>query len=271
MRRKVVSAIGLTAGSALMYSSAAAAADKPTVDAAALAKAIETLKTFDWGGDRKALNPIDDAVAATHGDAAARKALEKQLLDVLKGGAPRGAQDYILRTLRTIGSPDCVPVLAPLLTDKDLSHMARYALERNSAPQAAAALRAALPKTTGALKVGIIGSLGARGDTASVPALAALLTDSDQAVAAAAALALGSIGTAEAGAALAKAVTKAPEAIKPAVTDACLVCAEKLLAEGKRADAAALYKAVDTEGQPRHVRLAAARGRLLAAGKKETP
>ena len=268
MRRKVVSAISITAGSALA-SAVAPAAETRTVDAAALNQAFEALKSFDWGGDRKVLNPIDDAVAATHGDPAARKDLEKRLLAVLKGGAPRGAQDYILRTLRTIGSAECVPVLAPLLTDKDLSHMARYALERNSAAEAAAALRAALPKTTGALKVGIISSLGARRDTASVPSLAALLSDSEPAVASAAAVALGTIGTAEAGAALAKAVRKAPEGIKPTVTDACLACAEKLLAAGQRSEAATLYKAVDTEDQPRHVRLAAARGRLLAAGKKE--
>jgi hypothetical protein len=268
MQRKVVSAISITAGSAIV-SSAAAAADKPKLDAAALNQAFETLKSFDWGGDRKLLNPIDDAVAATHGDAAARKELEKRLLAVLKGGAPRGAQDFILRTLRTIGTAECVPVLAPLLADQDLSHMARFALESNSAPEAAAALRAALPKTTGAIKVGIIGSLGARRDTASVASLAALLGDNDPAVAAAAAVALGRIGTAEAGAALAKAVRKAPEAIKPTVTDACLACAEKLLAAGQRAEAVALYKAVDTDDQPQHVRLAAARGRLLAAGKKE--
>ncbi len=37
-----------------------------------LDQAFEALKTYDWGTDRKALDPIDDAVVATHGDDAAR-------------------------------------------------------------------------------------------------------------------------------------------------------------------------------------------------------
>ncbi len=61
--------------------------------------------------------------------------------------------------------------------------MARYALERIPAPEAAQAMRDALPQLSGKLKVGVIGSLGVRQDAASVPALAALLGDADPAVA----------------------------------------------------------------------------------------
>ena len=41
-----------------------------------LDQAFDALKTYDWGTDRKVLNPIDEAVVATHDDAAARKELE---------------------------------------------------------------------------------------------------------------------------------------------------------------------------------------------------
>ncbi len=71
-------------------------------------------------------------MVATHDDDAARKALETRL--------------------------------AAVLADKDNSHMARYALERIQASEVAAALRDALPKVAGALKIGVIGSLGARRD-----------------------------------------------------------------------------------------------------------
>ncbi len=80
--------------------------------------------------------------------------------------------------------------------------MARYALERMPAPEAAQALRDALPRLCGALKVGVIGSLGVRHDSASVPALVALLGDADKTVARAAAYALGDIGSLEAAQAL---------------------------------------------------------------------
>ena len=233
-----------------------------------LDQAFDALKTFDWGKDRNQLNPIDDAVIAAHGDPAARKDLETKLAAVLKTDVPRDAKDYVCRKLMIIGTAESVPTLAALLTDKDLSHMSRFALERIPAPEAAAAMRDALPKVNGALKVGVLSSLGVRRDTASVPAMAALLGDADAAVASAAAHALGDVRNAEAAKALSDAKPSAP-AVKQAVTDASLSCAEALLAEGKKAEAIAIYKSYVGEGQPKHVRLAATRGMLAGAGKKE--
>ena len=244
-------------------------ASPKTVDKAAVDKAFEALNTYDWGADRKLLAAIDDAVAATHGDAAARKDLETRLVAVLKSGASRSAKDFVCRALKTIGTAESVPALAALLADKDLSHMARYALERMPAPEAAQAMRDALPSVSGAMKVGVIGSLGVRRDAASVPALAGLLRDADKAVACAAACALGNIGSPEAAKALVRLAKKAPEGVKAAVADGCLACAERLLADGNKAGAIALYKALNSEDQPKHVRLAATRGLLAVAGKKD--
>jgi HEAT repeat protein len=147
--------------------------------------------------------------------------------------------------------------------------MARYALERIPAPEAAAAMRDAVPKLNGALKVGVIGSLGARRDAASVATLAGSLGDADTAIASAAAYALGLIGTPEAGKALGERTKETPEGMKPAIADACLLCADRLLADGKKAEATSLYESLNSEDQPKHVRLAATRGLLAAAGKKD--
>ena len=95
-----------------------------------LNKALDALKTYDWGVDPNVLKPIDEAIIATHSDAAARKELETRLIEVLKSGAPRAAKDAVCRALKTIGTAVAVPALAPLLADESLSHMARYALER---------------------------------------------------------------------------------------------------------------------------------------------
>jgi HEAT repeat protein len=158
-----------------------------------------------------------------------------------------------------------VPALAALLPDKDNSHMARYALERITAPEAGEALRKALPQLCGKLKIGVISSLGARRDEASVPALAALLCDGDAAiVAAAAAHALGDVGSAAAAEALGKVVKTTCPVLKPAAADASLACAERLLAGGQKPAAIAVYKSLGGDDQPKHVRLAAKRG-LLAA------
>jgi HEAT repeat protein len=238
--------------------------DKTKVD-----NAFEALKTYEWGTDRNALKPIDEAVIAALGDAAAGKELEGRLTAVLKSNVSRAAKDFVCRKLTIMGTAESVPALAALLPDKDLSHMGRYALERIGAPEAAQAMREALPKVSGALKAGVIGSLGVRRDAASVDAIAAALGDSEKAVARAAVCALGDIGTPEAAKALGAFAKKAPEGVKVAAADGCLVCAERLLADGKKADAIAIYKSLAGEGRPKHVRLAATRGLLSAAGKKE--
>jgi HEAT repeat protein len=164
-----------------------------------------------------------------------------------------------------------VPALAAILPNADLSHMARYALERIPAAEAAQALRDVLPNLPAKLKIGVIGSLGVRRDEASLAALARLIGDADAAVACAAACALGDVGGVDAATALGGASKTATDNVKAAAVDARLACAERLLATGKKAEAMAVYKSLSSADQPKQVRLAATRGLLLAAGKKETP
>jgi len=226
-----------------------------------LDQAFEALKTYDWGAERNVLEPINEAVIKCRSDAALKIDLETRQAAALKTPISRDAKDFVCRKLMQIGTAASVPVVAELLTERDLSHMARFALEQNPAPEAAGALRDALPKVSGLLKVGVICSLGQRRDAASVPLLAKLLMDTDAPIARSAALALGSIRTPEAARSLSNAKPTSPET-KLAVTDASLSCAEALLAAGNKADAVALYKSLLGEGQPKQVRIAATRGML---------
>ena len=231
-----------------------------------LDKAFDALKDYDWGADRSVLNPIDEAVVATHGDTAARKKLESRLAAVLQTDVSRDAKDFVCRKLMVIGTATSVPTLAELLPEQDHSHMARYALERIPAPEAAQAMRDALPNLSGALKVGVIGSLGVRQDAASVPLLAGLLGGTDVAVAKAAACALGAIQTVTSAKALAEAERRLMRD-QGRKTHASLACAEALLDDGKKVAALAIYKGLAKQEQPKHVRLAATRGMLACAGK----
>ena len=233
----------------------------------ALDKAFEALKTYDWGADRNVLKPIDDAVVGSHGNAAAQKDLEGKLAAVLGTEASGAAKDYACRELSLIGSAASVPALAGLLGDEKLSHMARYALERMPCAEAVKAMRDALPKVKGRIKVGVINSLGVRKDAESTAALVALLKDSDAQIAGAAASALGDLGSPEAAKALAAFQSSAPESLRPVAADAYLACAEGLLAADKKAEALAVYKALSAASQPKHVRMAAMRGLLAATGK----
>jgi len=264
MINKEITKMTLAAGAAAMGAGKAAA----ETDSAAVNKALETLKTYDWGADRKALNPIDRAIIATHGDGAARKALEKSLVETLAGGISRSAQDYVCRKLRVVGTRQSVGALAALLADEKTSHIARYALERIPDEWAAEAMRDALPKVSSKLKPGIIGSLGVRRDKKSIKAISKLLGNSDIQVAKAAAQSLGLIGTSAAVKELSKFAKKAPANMKMPVGDACLVCAEQLLAGGEKSEAVALYKALGGDDQPKRIKVAATKGILTAATKR---
>ena len=232
-----------------------------------LDNAFEALKKFDYGSDLAALAPIEDAVIAAHGKPDAGKELEGRLIAALNGELSRDAQEWICRKLATIGTVAAVPRLAVLVVDKELSHMARFALERMPVPEAAQALRDALPKVSGNVKIGVISSLGNRRDAVAVTALSGSLKDGDPAIARAAAMALGAIGNAESAAALQSGM-KASAANPLTLVDALLSCAEGLLAGNKNAEASAIYKSFVQDSQPRLVRLAATRGLLACAGKQ---
>lgn len=221
-----------------------------------LDQAFEALKTYDYGVDRHVLDPIDAAAVSTRNDPAGRKDLESRLLAVLQSKAPRDARDYVCRQLRTIGTAASVPALEALLADPDMSHMARYALERIPDSKAGQALERQLRKLSGQLKVGVISSLGTRGQGVSL--LRPLLQDSDEAVARAAAIALGRIASADANKALGSA--KPRPALASVFADASMSCAEKLLAAGNAKEAKATYQRLLKSNASELIRLAAERG-----------
>ncbi|HEY5316074.1 MAG TPA: hypothetical protein VIK18_26335 [Pirellulales bacterium] len=229
--------------------------------------AFEALKQFNWGTDLAVVAPIDEAVTATHGQADARRDLEQRLIAALGGKLSRDAQDYVCRKLAIVGTAAAVPALASRLSKPNHSHMARFALERMPAPEAAQALRDALPKVTGSLKIGVLSSIGARRDKAAITAIGGLLGDSDPAIATAAAYALGAIGGIESARALETPV-KRQAGSEPAIVDALLACAESLLAEKRERDAMNIYQSLALPGQGRLVRLAATRGMLACASKQ---
>ena len=220
-----------------------------------LDQALESLKTYEWGVEPKAVQSIQDAVVASHGDAAARKKLESTLAEVLGTDLPRAAKDTVCRALKTIGTAHSVPALAKLLHDEELSHMARHALEANDSPEAVKALVGAIDKAPKKIKIGIISSLGARGVGVPVAPLAKALSDKDADISTAGALALGAIGSADAVKALGSA--KVTDTNKIAVCDAMLQCAENMLAHGNKSGAKAIYGTVLKIGPTEAAKIAA--------------
>jgi HEAT repeat protein len=189
---------------------------------------------------------------------------EQELIATLQSAAGVPQKCSACQKLRIIGTARSVPALAALLGEERTAHAARYALEALPGPEAGAALREALGKTSGAIKGGLIDSLGWRRDSAAVPLLAPLVSDADAMLASAAASALGRIGGPEASATLSAARDKAGPAVQPAVLEGLLQCAERLLAGKDSAGAAALYRSLCGVQFPPQIRAAAWRGLTLS-------
>ena len=132
---------------------------------------MAALATYDWGGDRGALMPIDARAAEATVDKEKREALEQALLGVLQSDAPLPAKEHVCRQLALIGTSKSVPVLAAMLADAELSDRARFALEAVPDASADDALRAALDSSDGIIRVGIVNTLGERRDKKAVPAI----------------------------------------------------------------------------------------------------
>src|ERR1700694_2415388 len=69
---------------------------------------------------------------------------EQKLIQVLQSNAGPAEKDAACARLKFIGTSRSVPALAALLTDNELSHSARYALEPMQSDAAGAALVGAL-------------------------------------------------------------------------------------------------------------------------------
>jgi HEAT repeat protein len=194
---------------------------------------------------------------------------EPVLLEIVRSDAPPARKAEAFRQLGQVGTARSVPVLAGLLADEKVAHWARIALEQIPDPSVPEALKAALPNLKGRLLAGALISLGARpsgarGENADAAILARYLRDADPEVAAAAANALGRQGTPAAARAIEQAIPTAPDALKPELWDATLRAAATLAAGQQREEAARIYDRLRASGAPAHVRLAAARGAVLA-------
>jgi len=196
---------------------------------------------------------------------------EEELLKLLNSNALPQDKAIACKELAVYGTEKAVPVLAPLLADESLASWARIPLEVIPGSAADEALRQAMGKLQGRLLVGTINSIGVRRDIKAITGLEAKVKDSNPDIACAAAVALGRVGGEQAATALKKSLAQAPEAVRSALAEGCLRCAEALLASGRQGDAIALYDAVHKAEVPKYRQLEAARLAMLALGAGALP
>jgi type 1 glutamine amidotransferase len=235
------------------------------IEMAELQELLEKVKTYDWGQSRLALTEVSEIIKKAHSSPTELRQIEKSLLEVLTSDSTRAGKQFVCRELSIIGTGQSVSVLGNMLIDEETSDMARYALERIPGTAVDEALRSALRKATGKPMIGIINSLGQRRDGRAVRALSRLVGNPDEMVAVAAAAALGQIADSRATKALAAAKDNTSGKLQMVVLDSYLRCADKLVADGNKTEALAIYKELQKNEMPKPIRTAALTGMLNAA------
>ncbi len=216
---------------------------------------FEKLKTYDF----QTYAPVDAIrrlILDAQNDKVKTADIEQHLVGVLDDPASTFAgKQEACRLLWIIGTARSVPSLSKLLADEKQSDIARYALERNPDPSAGKALRTALTKTSGKTLIGIVNSVGDRGDAEAVTALKPFASNADPLISEAAIAALGKIGTESSLAAL-----RSLPGSNLLATKAVLRTAEHFAMTGKKAEALKVYEGLTGEGKPAVIRGEALRG-----------
>ena len=205
-------------------------------------------------------------VQAHKDDPAGRKDCETKLLAFLQTNPAPGGVMAACRSLSLIGGPASIPALEAMLLKPETTDQARYALERIQSEDVDRALLAALDKTRGDVKRGIVSTLGNRAAATAVPAMEKLVNGNDPQLALDAVKALGKIATADAARVLSAYLGQAKGPQKSDAASALLLCAGAWRKAGKTAEAAAVYEKLLAAGLPDVDRQAAFRGKLAGAG-----
>lgn len=225
---------------------------------------VAMLKDVDDGSDYKAryfLHVIAQYVGRP-GKEAARAVFVDALASQLGGDRPRGVQGYVARQLQVIGTKEAAPALGKILADPDLCEYAAQALLAIRAG-AAEEFRKALPDLQGGPRLTVLQALGVLADAPSADALKKAIADPDRDVRLAAAWGLARIGDATAVDLVLKAADGDAGWERIKATSSALLLAERLLAAGKKSDAAKIYRHLQTtrtDASEAYVKDAAAEG-----------
>ena len=189
---------------------------------------------------------------------------EKELIGVLSSDAPKPEKALACKGLAVYGSSAAVGELGKLLSDEELASWARIALEAIPGEAADEALRKAQDGLQGKLLVGVINSIGVRRDAQAADALAKRLQDKDAEVASSAAAALGRIASDAATKSLRNSLAGAPVKVRSAIAEGLVLCAERLQAAGRDAEAIEIYDEVRQADVPKQRKIEATRAAILA-------
>jgi HEAT repeat protein len=197
---------------------------------------------------------------------------EPALIAILAGDSPKADKAMACKRLAVYGSAAAVPELAKLLSDPQLASWTRIALEAIPGPASDEALRTSSAALDGNLLIGAINSIGVRRDAEAVKLLASQLSQAPSDVAQAAANALGKIGNQSAATVLREQLATTEGAVRSAVAEGCVLCAEQFAAAGNKGLAIEIYDQVRSTAElPKQRIVEATRGAIVVRAAEGIP
>jgi len=229
------------------------------------------LREYRLGADDGLPAELAQRVSEARPNAARRRAMARELADILGSNATSDAKQLACRELVLLATNEQLPALLPLLHDEQLAHYGLMVLACIPGPAVTDALLRELPGAAGRVRLGIIQALGERRDPRVVGPLASLLTSADRQDASAAAAAIGMVGGKPAALVLKRVYAQTTGQTRLVVARALVACADDSLAANDRQTAIALYALVDASAADPVVRAAALRGTVRAKGAVAVP
>ena len=215
----------------------------------------DAIKTYQYGNDFSPLLAVEAEVQRSVASPETKAQTAARLAVLLDDDTTYPGRQFVCMQLRLVGGAAEVPKLAEWLNRPSDAENVRLALTDISCEESLVPLRKALETFQGRSLTGVIGSLAARNDRASLPAFVRLLDDPDKEVAVAAASALERFGTEGL-----DALWNAQDS--PGVGTALIGIANKLIDQGKPEDAVPLFAAFADTKYPVGLRRAAFQGQL---------
>lgn len=189
---------------------------------------------------------------------------EPELISILQSDGASADKAMACKRLAIYGSEKCVTDVGKLLRDDQLSSWARITLEAIPGKASSQVLRDAALSVKGRLLIGVLNSIGVRRDVDSVEVLTKYVTDSDEGVASAAAVALGRIGNEPSTEVLKKSMAKVGDEVRSAVAEGLVLSAEASMLQGKLDYAMEIYDSVRSAKVPQQRIVEATRGAILS-------
>ncbi|MGD0897830.1 MAG: hypothetical protein ABR915_08325 [Thermoguttaceae bacterium] len=187
----------------------------------------------------------------------------------LQRDLPQGTKYFLIEQLQLTGGRQAVPAIAANLGENALADPASRALTRIGGPDAAAALREALPKAKGRARLSIMQALTDLGDRQSLDEFRKTAKDENRDARVLALFSLADLGDASSTDLVLGSVDGKPRFERMQNFRAALRLAQRLKEAGKASEAKRVYQEVlkrCTGDHESHVKQAAARGLLMLAG-----